>query len=146
MPQALRLVALATTRPLLRIQFFDVLCVLCGSPRELLRYRRLADYTRGIAAKHIKRGYTLACQWAGPALQLPVAASFGVSGNTVGGWETAGTVGAARSGMARGALLLTSLGDVPAPAHEHAHMRRGRRALHNQHRTLRPLHVRGPAD
>ena len=37
------------------------------------------DYTRGIAAKHIKRGYTLVCQWAGPALLLPVAASFAVS-------------------------------------------------------------------
>lgn len=40
---------------------------------------RPPDYTRGIAAKHIKRGYTLMCQWAGPALLLPVAASFGVS-------------------------------------------------------------------
>jgi hypothetical protein len=40
---------------------------------------RPTDYTRGIAAKHIKRGYTLMCQWAGPALLLPVAASFGVS-------------------------------------------------------------------
>jgi hypothetical protein len=37
-----------------------------------------SDYTRGIAGRHIKRGYTLMCQWAGPALLLPVIASFGL--------------------------------------------------------------------
>jgi hypothetical protein len=54
-----------------------------STPHQCRRLNR-ADYTRGIAAKHIKRGYTLMCQWAGPALLLPVAASFGVS--TLASW------------------------------------------------------------